>query len=202
MNRNQLELLKLFKEWIYNLDVVVLDTETTGLDDQAEVIEVSVMDMRGNVLFDQLVRPLNPVPADASEIHGVTNEKLADKPNFPDVYHSLKRVISGKTVVAYNANFDNRLLMQTCSAYGLPMIEADWRCAMMAYARYWGEVDAKRGGYRRQSLAKAAAQMGITVNGAHRAVADCFTTVEVIRTAFSKLLIADLMMADLSPTAG
>ncbi|ABC29726.1 hypothetical protein HCH_02955 [Hahella chejuensis KCTC 2396] len=63
-------------------------------------------------------------------------------------------------------------------------------------------MDAKRGGYRRQSLAKAAAQMGITVNGAHRAVADCFTTMEVIRAAFSKLLIADLMMANLSPTVG
>ncbi|MDG9666745.1 3'-5' exonuclease [Hahella sp. CR1] len=173
--------LELFNAWLTSSRVVVLDTETTGLDDQAEVIEISVMDMRGNVLFDQLVRPLNPVPPEATEIHGVTNESLADKPNFPDVYISLWRAIGGKTVVAYNADFDRRLLKQTCAAYRLPMIEADWQCAMNAYARYWKEPDVKRDGYRRQSLAKAAAQMGIEVYGAHRAVADCFTTVEVIR---------------------
>ncbi|AZZ94702.1 3'-5' exonuclease [Hahella sp. KA22] len=182
------ELLELLKGWIYSPQVVVLDTETTGLDDQAEVIEISVMDMRGKVLFDQLVRPLNPVPDEATDIHGITNDSLASKPNFPDVYLALRRVISGKTVVAYNASFDNRLLMQTCAAYGLPMIEADWQCAMDAYSRYRKEPDAKRGGYRRQSLAKAAKQMGIEVYGAHRAVADCFTTVEVIGSVYSKLL--------------
>nr|WP_253938230.1 3'-5' exonuclease [Hahella sp. HN01] len=185
--------MELFKGWLYSPQVVVLDTETTGLDDQAEVIEISVMDMRGKVLFDQLVRPLNPVPNEAADIHGITSESLADKPNFPDVYHSLKRVIGGKTVVAYNADFDCRLLMQTCAAYGLPVIEADWQCAMNAYTRYRKEPDAKRGGYRRQSLAKAAAQMGIEVNGAHRAVADCFTTVEVIKVMFTRLLVLDFM---------
>ncbi|WP_020410991.1 3'-5' exonuclease [Hahella ganghwensis] len=196
MKSNQTELLEIFRSWVFEPEVVVLDTETTGLDEHAEVIEVSVMDMTGNVLFDQLIRPLHSVPEDAIEIHGITNETLRDKPIFPELYHALMEVIKGKSVVAYNASYDHRLLKQTCDAYGLPMIEVDWQCAMMAYAEFRGELDTKRGGYRRQSLIKAANQMGIEITGSHRSVADCFTTVEVIRAVFAKLTVSDLMTAD------
>ena len=45
-----------FNDWNKREDVIVLDTETTGLYD-AEICEISVLDLGGKVLFDSLVKP-------------------------------------------------------------------------------------------------------------------------------------------------
>jgi DNA polymerase III epsilon subunit-like protein len=50
-----------FNEWNQRQDVVILDTETTGLYD-AEICEISVIDREGNVLLDTLVKPKKNYP--------------------------------------------------------------------------------------------------------------------------------------------
>ena len=57
---------------------VFLDTETTGLNDLAEIVEISILDDDGLVLLDTLVRPRRPIPADAIRIHGIRNEMVAE----------------------------------------------------------------------------------------------------------------------------
>ncbi|HHQ4784521.1 TPA: hypothetical protein ACSPZU_004090, partial [Aeromonas veronii] len=48
--------------WLLNCNI--LDTETTGLDDQAEIVEISIIDQLGKVVFDSLVKPQKPIPAE------------------------------------------------------------------------------------------------------------------------------------------
>jgi DNA polymerase III epsilon subunit-like protein len=52
---------------------VILDTETTGLDNQAQVIEIAVIDLVGITLFDTLIRPTIPVSSEATAVHGLDN---------------------------------------------------------------------------------------------------------------------------------
>jgi DNA polymerase III epsilon subunit-like protein len=40
----------------FKSDFVVLDTETTGLDKRAEIVELSIIDKHGNTLFDSLIK--------------------------------------------------------------------------------------------------------------------------------------------------
>src|SRR5687768_4350279 len=54
-------------------DWVVLDTETTGLDHGAEVIQIGVVGPDGRTLLDTLLQPRTRIPADATRIHGVTD---------------------------------------------------------------------------------------------------------------------------------
>ena len=54
--------------WLLNC--AILDTETTGLYDDAEIVEISIIDENGGVLLDTLVKPLKPIPAEATAIHG------------------------------------------------------------------------------------------------------------------------------------
>ncbi len=65
-------------------DVVIVDTETTGLDfKDCELIEVAAARMRGREIVDTMdlfVRPQNPIPADIVKITGNTNEMVADAP--------------------------------------------------------------------------------------------------------------------------
>lgn len=170
------------RRWLEN-KVLILDTETTGLGDDAEVCEISVIDTEGNVLFDEVVRPTVPIGRKAMQVHGIRNMDIKNHPSFADIYDRLKAIIEGRDVVVYNASYDERLLAQSAEAHGLEAISARFDCAMLAYAEWYGEPSHKeRGAYRWQKLEKAAAQNGITpTQPAHRALSDCRTTLDVIR---------------------
>jgi len=69
------------RAWL-GVNALILDTETTGLDEHAEIVEIAVIDCTGAVLLDTLVRPAGPIPAEAVEIHGITNEMVVQIPFF------------------------------------------------------------------------------------------------------------------------
>lgn len=90
------------RAWL-EVDPLILDTETTGLGDDAEVIEVSVIDARGEVLLDTLVRPSGQIPAEASAIHGITDADVATAPTWAEVHERLVELVAGRMVIAYGA---------------------------------------------------------------------------------------------------
>lgn len=160
----------------------VLDTETTGLNDQAEIVEISIIDQHGCVLLDTLVKPQRPIPADATDIHGITNAMVSTAPTWPEIHSKVSEIVSGKPLVIYNADYDMRLIAQTARRYGLAPITADAHCAMLAYAEFWGEWDHSKNDYRWQRLTAAAEQQGVVMAGqAHRALADVRMTLGVLQ---------------------
>jgi DNA polymerase-3 subunit epsilon len=164
---------------------VILDTETTGLGEASQVIEVSVIDIHGGVLLDSLCRHclLGSIPPDASRVHGITDEMLATAPAFPEIYEELKRILQrASRVIVYNAEYDARLLDQTRQAWGLPDFDvASFDCAMLPYAAFYGEWNDYRGNYKWVKLTTAAARFGIRPKNAHRALDDASMALMVIR---------------------
>ena len=57
-------------------DVLVVDVETTGFGDRAEVLAVAVIDTTGRVLLDTVSMPQGRIPTDASNVHGLTRPRL------------------------------------------------------------------------------------------------------------------------------
>ncbi|NGD63851.1 3'-5' exonuclease [Serratia marcescens] len=167
-----------------NRNCLVLDTETTGLDDKAEIIEIAVIDAHGKVLLNTLVRPSKPIPPEATAIHGITDEMVKDAPTWPEVSPQLCSLISGKTIAIYNAEYDIRLLEQTDRIWKVtPKISVMPQivCAMHEYAEFYGQKS-ERGGYKWQKLTSAAEQQGVIIEGTpHRALSDCLTTIGVIK---------------------
>ncbi len=162
-------------------EALILDTETTGLGDNDEVIQLALVDVNGNVLLDTLLRPDVPVVPEARSVHGITDEILADAPCFSDLYDTIAKLLRHHSILAYNAEFDRRLLEQTCAKYGFPAFEiAEWDCVMERYADFWGKRS-KAGHHKVQSLATACTQQGIDVDGNHEAVQDCQLTLELIK---------------------
>ncbi|ADT95080.1 3'-5' exonuclease [Shewanella baltica] len=165
-------------------DAVILDTETTGLEWGCEVVEISIIEARtGLILMNTLVRPINPIPAEATAIHGITNEMVADAPLFFDIAISVAQILSGRTVIAYNSAFDKKMLCSS-AAYSSgepPYVNSDFQCAMLAYAQYKGDWNHGHGDFKWHSLVNAAKQQGIALEGtAHRALYDCQLTRELI----------------------
>jgi DNA polymerase-3 subunit epsilon len=112
-------------------DPLFLDTETTGLDYQAEVIEIAVLDRHGHILLESLARPVCSVPPATTAIHGLTDTDLVDAPGWPSLAESLPRLLAGRLVIAHNASFDERLLEQTCRRHHLvaPAVFR-WACSL------------------------------------------------------------------------
>jgi DNA polymerase-3 subunit epsilon len=162
-------------------ETLILDTETTGLDDHDEVIQLAMIDMSGNVLLDTLVKPTVCVTPEARTVHGITDQALTNAPDFPDLYNAIAVLLGNHSVLAYNADFDRRILTQTSAKYALPPFEvAAWDCVMERYARFWGE-HSQAGHAKPQSLSTACMQQGIDVQGHHDAVKDCLLTLALIK---------------------
>ena len=164
-------------------DVLVLDTETTGLGSSAEVIDLAVIDTTGAVRLDTLIMPNDNIPADASAVHGLTRRMLekAGAPWWPDVHGRLADVLAGANVVLiYNAEFDTRVLHQTAARHGLKLPAFSTRCVMLEYAKY-RNVPGRYGDAKWHKLLEAAAYEGVPTGGAHRALADAQMTLGLVR---------------------
>lgn len=173
-------------EWIGG-DTVILDTETTGLDADAEIVEIAIIDTAGNVLLDTLIRPTRPIPAEATEIHGITDEMVASAPTWAEIYPQYQAIVAGKAIVAYNADFDAGMVAASCRAHGIDPVgkskgftNGDWSCAMRLYSRWSGETR-DYGKLRWHKLTAAAEACGVQETGAHRALADVRMTLGVVQ---------------------
>lgn len=157
----------------------VLDTETTGFGKADEIVQIGIIDKHGETVLNTLVKPTIPVPLGAYEVHGIRDEMLQDAPTFADVYALLSMKIAGSHVVAYNMDFDWRMVQQNCTLYKLPLVRTGKRhCAMKHYAAYRGVRGRK--GYKWHKLSTAAAYEKIEVVDAHSALGDVRMTLKLM----------------------
>jgi DNA polymerase-3 subunit epsilon len=168
---------------------VFLDTETTGLDPVAEIIEISLVDTDGSVLLDRLVRPTRRIPLEAIQVHGIWNEMVQAAPSWPEVWQDIEPLLAGRTVGIYNAEFDLRMLRQSHAAHGLSWQPPGFSsfCIMKLYAQYRGEPGRRYGSYRWHSLDAAGRQCGLPLTNAHRALDDAL----LARAVFEHMLPAE-----------
>jgi len=163
---------------------VILDTETTGLNN-AEIVSIAVVGSNGETLLDTLIKPIRPIPADATRIHGITNEMVVSAPAFESILPELQRLLTGTNVIVYNAVYDRKMLHQSAEAAGLPKTDwkvlSDWYCAMETFAEVYGDWNDYHQSYRWQKLTTACHYYDVPVVGAHGALADCLMTLEVCK---------------------
>jgi DNA polymerase-3 subunit epsilon len=92
--------------------LVVLDTETTGLDAENghKIIEIGCVEIiNRNItsnIFHEYINPMREIDERAIEIHGITNDKLKDKPIFADVSMKFIEYLSNSPLIIHNALFD------------------------------------------------------------------------------------------------
>lgn len=159
----------------------IVDTETTGTGNRDEVLQIGIVDKHGEVVLDTLVRPTVRVPYSVTQIHGITNEMLVDAPTFSDVYTDLSIKLAGSVLIAYNIDFDWRLLKQSADAHKLPMFRVkEKQCAMKTYAKYHGAWNPSQGDYKWQRLGNAALIEDIEVIDAHSALGDVRMTLALL----------------------
>ena len=157
---------------------IVLDTETTGFGATAQIIELGIVNARGEVLMDQRLMPSVGIDAGAEAVHGISMAMLVDSPTMADVYDELMRIFADASrVIIYNASYDRRLLRQTLQSFSLwekatPLLnDTIFECAMLRYAEWVGEWNEGKGSFKWQKL----------VGGDHSAVGDCMATLAYLQ---------------------
>jgi DNA polymerase-3 subunit epsilon len=165
-------------------DWIIMDTETTGLGPAAEIVEIGFIKPQPrehlHPVFEQYGDPYNcwrtyvcptrPIPADATAIHKIRMDDVADAPTFRELLPMFD-VLEKYEVVIYNAEFDTRMIRQSAEAVGVPPpTMPKVTCAMLMLAQYvgqpWhqdGNPGVLGGKYRYHKL----------VGGGHSALSDC-----------------------------
>ena len=152
--------------------VVILDTETTGLNpSRDEVIEVAAVRMEnGNEVgrFHRYTCPSRPVGI-SQGIHGLSDEFLAREGSDPaQVFHELREFIGSTPIAGHNVEFDRKILLSHARRVGV---------TLMLHVAF-DTMDVARRFYRSTSyrLEDLAPELGIPVPESHRAMGDVVTT--------------------------
>lgn len=156
--------------------VFIADTETTGLGKDAKVCEYAhlVCKLENNHLvyvsrFESLVNPGIPIPAEATKVHGITDEMVRDAPTLQDILPAALGLMKNEhaTVLGHNfTSYDMNLLD------GVIPKNLDIGCSLKA-ARVF--IDAPR-----HSLDFLREHLKLGESLAHSALGDCVTTLELI----------------------
>ena len=140
------------------MKTVYLDTETTGLDDDDEIVELTIIDDDGEPLINTLLKPVNHSEwPDAENIHGISPMDVRNAPTQKQISGKIRDVVKDTRVVIYNAPYDSQYLPELEEA-------AEVRCAMREFAD-WNKS-------KWINLGNATKIVGYEWEGAHRALAD------------------------------
>lgn len=156
-----------------SINPLFLDTETTGLNDFSEIVEICIVDHNGSILFESLVKPTRSIPIDAMRIHGISDPMVQNAPSWVQVWGDIKSILDGRQVGIYNADFDLRMLRQSNAKYNLKWeIETSFFCIMKLFAQFYGSWNNARSSYRWHSLEAAGRHCRIPLPNTHRAKDD------------------------------
>ena len=150
----------------------IVDTETTGTGSDAEVVELAILPFdycreTGRVVAvhegcSALRQPSKPIPAEATAVHGITDEMVAGCSISEE---QVAAAVGGaKLLLAHHAKFDRAVAAKTW-----PLLDTiPWGCT-------WDDIDWRAGGYESGKLAYILFRCGYFFDG-HRAADDCLAT--------------------------
>ena len=155
------------KDKIDQTAFVFLDIETTGITPSDQIIEIAIVDDKGETLVSTRVRPTCPVNPKALAVHGLSNDMLKNEPLFDEIEEQVIAAVQDKYVVMYSQDFDLRFLGDRVKS----AMKGSF-CCMREFARFNGERR-WNGEYQWKKLTEAAAIAGYTWQGTpHRATSD------------------------------
>ncbi|NLH80209.1 MAG: DNA polymerase III subunit epsilon [Phyllobacteriaceae bacterium] len=120
---------------------IVFDTETTGFDPKTgdRVVEIGCVELVNHIAtgqtFHVYLNPERSMPRSAFEVHGLSDEFLADKPKFAEIAQDFLAFVGEARLVAHNAEFDFKFMNAEFARLGLPPIGNERMVDTLALAK-------------------------------------------------------------------
>lgn len=158
-------------------DIVFFDLETTGVNTTtARIVEIAVIKLTvdGEIIEKRyLINPEEDIPLEASEIHGITNEMVADKPPFRKYAKGIKDFFNGCDIGGFNSNsYDMNVLTEEFNRVGMQFL--DWEANLIDVFVLYKKLHSSKLSeiYKRF--------FGEELDGAHNALIDVRATVKIL----------------------
>ena len=172
---------------------VVFDIETTGLSKETESITeigaVKVVDGKIIDRFSTFVNPERPIPAEITKLTGITNEMVADAPVITEILPKFLEFCQDAVLVAHNANFDT----------GFIRLNAERKCGIEVKNTVLDTLELSRSllpELKKHKLDIVCEQLGVSLEGHHRAVNDAEATAEVFLKFIDMLVEKEIYKVD------
>lgn len=121
---------------------IILDTETTGIDPKEghRIIEIGAVEVINRRLtgrhYHQYINPERLIDSEAIEVHGITDERVAQEPKFIDIVDAFWDFVKGAELVIHNAPFDVGFI-----DHELAMVNAQREQALGPVREFCGVLD-------------------------------------------------------------
>ena len=157
--------------------IVFFDLETTGVNIATDkIVEISILKVFPNGNKESktwLVNPEMEIPKESSEIHGITNEKVASEPTFKELALKVNEMIEGCDLAGFNSNrFDIPLLAEELMRAGIDFDMKNRKAIDVQVIFHKKEQRTLSAGYQ--------FYCGKELEGAHGAEADTNATYEIL----------------------
>ena len=174
----------------------ILDIETTGGKYNEEgITEIAIYKFDGHQIIDQfcsLVNPERNIQPFVVNLTGINNQMLRNAPKFHEVAKRIIEITDNCTIVAHNAQFDNRILSTEFDRLGYPF-EKNMLCTVELSKKLIPDLSS-------YSLGKLVKSLGIPITDRHRAQGDAKATVELFKLLLEKdiekVIISDTIKKD------
>ena len=169
----------------YTPDYVIFDLETTGISpNYDEVIEISALKVKGGEVVDEfntLVNPGRKIPFGATKVNGITNAMVAEAPAFSHVLAEFLDFAEGLVLVGHNiARFDMKFIWRDAEQYFGEIPQNNYVDTLQVARKHLPKMDHHR-------LVDLAEYYGISSEGAHRALNDCYMNQKVYECMVSEM---------------
>jgi DNA polymerase-3 subunit epsilon len=160
----------------------IVDIETTGGSSKSgKITEIAILVFDGEEIIDSFVSLINPecsIPSFITNITGITNEMVAQSPKFYEVAKRIVEITSNRVFVAHNASFDYNFIKKEFQELGFEF-KLKKLCTVQLSRKYLP-------GHKSYSLGSLCNDLGIKINGRHRAEGDALATVKVFERIMKK----------------
>lgn len=161
----------------YTPNYVIFDLETTGISpNYDEVIEISALKVKGGEVVDEfntLVNPGRKIPFGATKVNGITNAMVAEAPAFSHVLAEFLDFAEGLVLVGHNiARFDMKFIWRDAEQYFGEIPQNNYVDTLQVARKHLPKMEHHR-------LVDLAEHYGISSEGAHRALNDCYMNQKV-----------------------
>ncbi len=159
----------------------IIDIETTGLGPDVEKItEIAIYVFDGQRIVEEfvsLVNPERPIPYFITRLTGITNEMVQNAPKFYQIAKKIIEITENRLFVAHNVDFDYGFIRAEFASLGYEF-KRDKLCTVKLSKKLIP-------GKKSYSLGKLAAELGIEINGRHRAAGDAYATLKLFNLLLS-----------------
>lgn len=160
----------------------ILDIETTGGKYNEEgITEIAIYRFDGRKIIDQffsLVNPERDIQSFVVNLTGINNEMLQNAPKFHEVAKRIIEITKGCTIVAHNAQFDNRILTTEFDRLGYSF-DKNFLCTVELSKKLIPNLAS-------YSLGKLMRSLGIPISDRHRAQGDAKATLMLFKILLEK----------------